>query len=160
MGFPGKVNFPICPIILPCVATRVSFQQCLVLSTRDGPIPHFCRYADMPILALPICRYCRYCRSWLPIPILPILKNVPICRYFRYRYQYRPIPTIYYLKTWLFEAVFNRLVCYMVGPNTDAISLFITILTGLSCTLPKKMLYWCIYIFYTLSHFCLKDKAN
>ncbi len=30
---------------------------------------------------------------WLPLPILPILKNVPICRYFRYRYWYRPIPS-------------------------------------------------------------------
>ncbi len=62
---------------------------------RDGPIPHFCRYADMPILAetadTDTTSFC------LPIPILLILKKVPICRYFRYRYWYRPNPTYLYL---------------------------------------------------------------
>ena len=33
MGFPGKIKFPICPIILPSMATRVSFDQLSVLST-------------------------------------------------------------------------------------------------------------------------------
>ena len=33
MGFPGKLKFPIYPIILPGVATRVSFNQLSVLST-------------------------------------------------------------------------------------------------------------------------------
>ena len=33
MGYPGKVKFPIYPIILPSLATRVSSQQCSVLST-------------------------------------------------------------------------------------------------------------------------------
>ncbi len=33
MGFPGKIKFPIYPIILPVMATRVSFDQCSVLST-------------------------------------------------------------------------------------------------------------------------------
>ncbi len=39
MGFPGKIKFPICPIILPSMATRVSFDQLSVLSTKitKGP---------------------------------------------------------------------------------------------------------------------------
>ncbi len=90
------------------------------VSNRDGPIPDFCRYADMPTLTsadmpilpipilperalsrvpiltlLPISQY-RHIGNffWLPIPILPVLKNVPICRYFRCRYWYRPIPSL------------------------------------------------------------------
>ncbi len=33
MGFPGEIKFSIHPIILPSVATRVSFGQLSVLST-------------------------------------------------------------------------------------------------------------------------------
>ena len=49
----------------------------------------------VPILtSLPISKYRHIGNIFLlPIPILPILKNVPICRYCRYRYWYRPIPT-------------------------------------------------------------------
>ena len=76
-----------------------------VFTARDGPIPYFCRYADMLIstsadlLILPIpillerAKY-RHIGTIFgsPILILPILKNVRICRYFRYQYWYWPIP--------------------------------------------------------------------